>query len=57
VVTKPETLCCVAVRSVVEVTREVTFLAGKKKGEQSREKVYNLSTLEMQPATQISFRR
>jgi predicted transposase YbfD/YdcC len=47
--TTPETLCCVGARSVVEVTREVTILGGKDKGKHTFERVFYLSSLEMQP--------
>ena len=44
-----EGLCCVGARSVVEVTREVTFLAGKNKGTRTEERVVYVSSLEMEP--------
>ncbi|MEI7902917.1 MAG: hypothetical protein WCK89_21950 [bacterium] len=37
-------------RSVVEVTREVTILAGKDKGKDTREQVLYVSTLVLDPA-------
>jgi hypothetical protein len=39
----------VGARSVVEVTREVTFLAGKNKGTHTEERVVYVSSLEMEP--------
>jgi predicted transposase YbfD/YdcC len=47
VATTAETLCCCAARSVVEVTREVTFLRGKDKGKTSTEVCYYVSSLEL----------
>jgi predicted transposase YbfD/YdcC len=44
-----ETLCCVGARSVVEVTREVTILAGKDKGKCTKERVLYVSSLEKKP--------
>jgi len=40
----------VGARSVVEVTREVTILAGKDKGKDTREQVLYVSTLVLDPA-------
>lgn len=48
--TTPETLCCVAAHSVIEITREVTFLSGKNKGNQTAETLNYVSSMEMQPA-------
>ena len=45
-----ETLCCTGVRSVLEVTREVSFLRGKDKGKRSLETVLYVSSLEMDPS-------
>lgn len=42
-----ETLCCVGLRSVVEITREVRHLTGKDKGKVSVERVVYLSSLEL----------
>lgn len=39
-----------AARSILEVTREVTFLAGKNKGTSTQEKVLYVSTLELDAA-------
>jgi predicted transposase YbfD/YdcC len=44
-----ESLCCVGVRSVVEVTREVKILRGKDKGKESLETVVYVSSLEFEP--------
>ena len=44
-----ETLCCIGARSVVEVTREVTILAGKDKGKCTKERVLYVSSLEKKP--------
>jgi len=44
---KAETLCCHAVRSVVEMTREVTHLRGKDKGKTSVDVCYYVSSLEL----------
>lgn len=49
VAAEAETLCCVGARSVVEVTREVTILAGKDKGKHTLETVVYVSSLEMLP--------
>lgn len=45
-----ETLCCVAARSVVEITREVEILKGKDKGKRTKERVVYVSTLDPDPA-------
>lgn len=52
--TSPETLGCVAARSVVELTREVTILAGKARGKHSLETVYYVSSLPMTPANAMA---
>lgn len=44
-----ETLCCVAARSVVEITREVEFLSGKDKGKRTTETVVYVCTLDPDP--------
>lgn len=36
-------------RSVVEITREVHYLSGKKKGEKTKETLYYVSSHEMEP--------
>jgi predicted transposase YbfD/YdcC len=41
-----ETLCCVGLRSVVEITREIRYLKGKNKGKRSVERVVYLCSLE-----------
>jgi predicted transposase YbfD/YdcC len=45
-----ETLCCVAARSVVEITREVEILKGKDKGKRTKESVLYVCTLDLDPA-------
>jgi predicted transposase YbfD/YdcC len=45
-----ETLCCVAARSVVEITREVEILKGKDKGKCTKESVIYACTLDPDPA-------
>jgi predicted transposase YbfD/YdcC len=45
-----ETLCCVAARSVVEITREVVILKGKDKGKRTKESVVYVCTLDPHPA-------
>lgn len=45
-----ETLCCVGVRSVVEVTREVRILRGKDEGKTSHEVCCYVSSLELDKA-------
>ena len=44
-----ETLCCVAARSVVEVTREVEILKGKDKGKRTKETVSYVCTIDPDP--------
>ena len=44
-----ETLCCVAARSVVEITREVEILKGKDKGKLTKERVLYVCTLDPDP--------
>jgi predicted transposase YbfD/YdcC len=41
-----EKLCCVAARSVVEITREVEILKGKDKGKRTKESVIYVCTLD-----------
>ncbi len=45
-----ETLCCVAARSVVEITHEVEILKGKDKGKRTKESVVYVCTLDPDPA-------
>ena len=47
--TTPESLCCVAAHSVIEITREVTFLRGKHRGKKTFDAIYYVSSLELQP--------
>ncbi len=47
-----EALCCVGARSVLEVTREVTFLAGADKGKTTKKIVLYVSSLKMEPDRQ-----
>jgi predicted transposase YbfD/YdcC len=49
VASEAESLCCVGARSVVEITREVTILSGKDKGQRTQQTVLYLSSLEMAP--------
>jgi len=46
--TTAESLCCVGARSVIEITREVTFLRGKDKGKHTCETVYYVCSLPVQ---------
>jgi predicted transposase YbfD/YdcC len=45
-----DTLCCVAARSVVEITREVEILKGRGKGKRTKESVLYGCTLDPDPA-------
>lgn len=42
--TTPESLCCAAAQSAVEITREVDFLRGKHRGTRTIEKIYYVSS-------------
>lgn len=48
--TTPEGLVCVGAHSVIEITREVTFLRGKHKGKKTVEKVYYVCSREFDRA-------
>jgi len=47
--TDPEKVACVAARSIIEITREVNYLSGKKKGLETKETLYYVSSHEMVP--------
>jgi len=44
----PERLCCVGAHSVIELTRDVEFLSGKKKGRKSHDVVNYIASQELE---------